>query len=309
MTTGRALLIINPNSRGGQADLDAIKTRLGQSGLGVETVFPENRQSVRQLIEVHKQDCDRVIIGGGDGSLNAAAEALVANTLPLGILPLGTANDLARTLGIPLNPIQACEIIAKGRLHRIDLGCVNGHYFFNVAHIGFGVTLARELSAEIKKQWGILGYGRAAFAALNKRASFRAVIRDNGRTYKKRCFQIAIGNGRHFGGGLAIAHDARIDDHTLDVWSLEPFALWELMVLLPGIRSGRHLGHRRVWHRRTQSIEIRTRKRMPVSADGEETTFTPARFHVLPSAISVYIPPHYELPDAGSREAGQSQPG
>ncbi|MDN5850256.1 MAG: lipid kinase [Nitrococcus sp.] len=302
MTTGRALLIINRNSRGGQADLDAIKTRLSQSGLGVETVFSENRQSVTGLIEAHKQSCDRVIIGGGDGSLNAAAEALVANSLPLGILPLGTANDLARTLEIPLNPIHACEVIAKGRLHWIDLGCVNGHYFFNVAHIGFGVTLARELSAEIKKQWGIFGYGRAAFAALNKRSSFRAEIRDDGRIYKKRCLQIAIGNGRHFGGGMAVAHDARIDDHTLDVWSLEPFDLWELMALLPAMLRGRHLEHRRVWHRRTESVEIRTRKRMPVSADGEETTLTPAKFHVLPRAIAVYVPPHFETAAAGRHE-------
>lgn len=298
MNSGRALLIVNPRSRSGQTDLAALTRRLNECGLAVKTMFPGNQQSIAQLIQNHERECDRVIVGGGDGTLNAAAEALLDSHLPLGILPLGTANDLARTLGIPLDPLEACEVIAKGELHRIDLGCVNGHYFFNVAHIGFGVTLARELSAEIKQRWGVLGYARAAFTALRNRSSFRAEIRENGRTHKARCSQITVGNGRHFGGGLAVAHDARIDDHALDVWHLEPFALWELVGLIPGLLRGRHLEHRRVWHRRVQSLEIRTRKRMPVSADGELTTHTPAEFHVLPNAIAVYVPADVGADDA-----------
>lgn len=294
MTTGRALLIVNRYSRSGQSDLDAVNERLKQAGLAVEMVFSENPRSITELIQTHQHNCDRIIIGGGDGTLSAAAEALLASNLPLGILPLGTANDLARTLSIPLDPVEACGVIAEGKLHRIDLGCVNSHYFFNVAHIGFGVTLARELSAETKKQWGVFGYARTAFAALKKRSSFRAEIWDNGWIYKTRCFQIAVGNGRHFGGGLTVAHNARIDDHTLEVWSLEPLDLWELIALVPAILRGRHLEHRRVWHNRTQSLEIRTRKRMPVSADGELTTYTPAKFHILPSAIAVYVPANYE---------------
>lgn len=301
MTAGRALLIVNRYSRSGQSDLDAVNERLKQAGLAVEMVFPENPRSITELIQVYQHDCDRIIIGGGDGTLNAAAEALLASNLPLGILPLGTANDLARTLGIPQNPVEACDVIAEGRLHRIDLGCVNSHYFFNVAHIGFGVTLARELSAEIKKQWGVFGYVGTAFAALKNRSSFRAEIWTDGRRRKTRCLQIAVGNGRYFGGGMAVAHDARIDDHTLNVWSLKPFDLWELMVLAPALLRGRHLEHRGVWHSQARSVEIRTRKRMPVSADGELTTYTPAKFHVLPGAISVYVPMSYETINAARR--------
>ncbi|HET8702113.1 MAG TPA: lipid kinase [Nitrococcus sp.] len=294
MTTGRALLIINRHSRRGQSELDAINERLRQAGLTVETVFPESQRSIAELIQAHRHNCDRIIIGGGDGTLNAAAEALLASTLPLGILPLGTANDLARTLSIPPNPIEACEVIIKGKLHYIDLGCVNGHYFFNVAHIGLGATLAHQLSAQTKRQWGVLGYAKTAFTALRNRPSFRAEILGNGQRHNKRSIQIAVGNGRHFGGGLAVAYDARIDDRALDVWSLEPFDLWELIALVPAMLRGRHVEHRRVWHNRTQSVEIRTRKPMPVSADGELITFTPAQFQVLPRAIQVYVPMSYE---------------
>ncbi len=303
MIPNRILLIINRHSRSGQTDLAAAQAKLRQAGFTVEMVFPGSKRSITELIHDYRHNCDRIIIGGGDGTLNAAAEALLASNLPLGILPLGTANDLARTLGIPLDPIAACEVISEGKLHWIDLGCVNGHYFFNVAHIGFGVTLAHQLSAEIKKRWGILGYARSAFAALRDRSSFRAEMLTNGRKHKTRCSQITVGNGRHFGGGLAVAHDARIDDHTLHVWSLEPLHLWELIALAPALLRGRHLEHRRVWHRRVQSIEIHTRKPMPVNADGEPVTHTPAKFHLLPSALAVYVPTNYETAAAPYSES------
>lgn len=302
MIPDRILLIINRHSRSGQIDLDAVQARLRHAGFTVEMVFPSNKQSITEIIYNYRHNCGRIIIGGGDGTLNAAAEALLASALPIGILPLGTANDLARTLGIPPDPIAACEVIIEGRLHRIDLGCVNSHYFFNVAHIGFGVTLVHRLSADIKKRWGILGYARSAFTALRDRSSFRAEIRTNGRKHKTRCSQITVGNGRHFGGGLAVAHNARIDDHTLHVWSLEPLNLWELIALAPALLRGRHLEHRRVWHRRVQSIEVHTRKPMPVSADGELATHTPAKFHLLPSALAVYVPKSYETAAAAHSE-------
>ncbi|MHC5722287.1 MAG: diacylglycerol kinase family protein, partial [Nostoc sp.] len=89
-----------------------------------------------------------VIIGGGDGTLNAAVDALVDTQLPLGILPLGTANDLARTLEIPNSLSEACKIIAYRNLHRIDLGWVNGKHFFNVASLGLSVKITERLTKE-----------------------------------------------------------------------------------------------------------------------------------------------------------------
>jgi diacylglycerol kinase family enzyme len=98
------------------------------------------------LIRRYSDRVDLIVIGGGDGTLNAAADGLVDIQLPLGILPLGTANDLARTLGLPKTLSGACGVIAQGRRQAIDLGWVNGKHFFNVASLGLSVKITQQLS-------------------------------------------------------------------------------------------------------------------------------------------------------------------
>ena len=103
-----------------------------------------------------------MIVAGGDGTLNAALQGLVEAGLPLGIIPLGTANNLARTLGIPSDPAGACEVIAAGHRRRIDLGWVNGRYFCTTASVGLSVQITEELSPEAKRRWGPAAYALAA---------------------------------------------------------------------------------------------------------------------------------------------------
>ena len=257
-------------------------------------VLEERPPDVRQLgawILDHRGVADLVIIGGGDGTLNAAAEALVEAGLPLGVLPLGTATDLARTLEIPADPIAASRVIVDGETHRIDVGCVNGKHFFNVASLGLSVHVARELGVEVKRRWGVLGYPLTVWRALGQHQWFRAEIRCNGQRARVRSIQISIGNGRHYGGGMTIAADAQIDDGMLDVVNVAPQGLLELIVNLPAFRWGRHdRAPRMVRHWRCCEIEIRTAQPMPINTDGEVTTQTPATIVVVPKAIEVHVP-------------------
>jgi diacylglycerol kinase (ATP) len=166
MPRRRALLIVNANSRSGAAQLRSAVERL--EAHGIEPVHREcgSRDELSPLIVEHGRDVDFVAVGGGDGTLNAAALGVIERGLPLGVIPMGTANDLARTLGIPTDLDEAARIIAEGRTRRIDLGLVNGEPFFNVASIGLSAELAQELTREIKRRYGRLGYGIVALKVL-----------------------------------------------------------------------------------------------------------------------------------------------
>ena len=290
MPERKALLFANVASRQGAMDLAPALEVLREGGV---RVLEERPPDVRQLgawIVAHREAADLVIIGGGDGTLNAAAEGLVEAGLPLGILPLGTANDLARTLEIPASLIEASRVIADGLTHRIDLGRVNGKHFFNVASVGLSVHVARQLGVDVKRRWGVLGYPLTLWRALGRHPSFRAEIRCNGTRARVRTIQISVGNGRHYGGGMTIAADAAIDDGMLDVVSLSPQGLIELILNLPALRWGWHDRAERVRHWRCRDIEIETVRPLPVNTDGEVTTRTPAKIVVVPQALSVGVP-------------------
>jgi YegS/Rv2252/BmrU family lipid kinase len=204
---------------------------------------------------------------------------------------MGTANDLARTLGIPMDLGQAAEVILGGNTRKIDLGSVNGYAFFNVASIGLSADLAQGLHPKLKKRFGRFGYALAAAKVLLKARPFTATIREKGEVTKVKTFQIAVGNGRHYGGGNVIEASAEIDDGRLDLYSLELSNVWKLAGMLRSFRSGTHGAWDEVRTARCVEFDIETRKPMPVNTDGEIVTSTPAKFLVHPGAITVFAPP------------------
>lgn len=285
----RALLLVNGKARSGGAPLDAIRNHLREGGL--ELVEPENNRDCHETITRHASSVDLVVLGGGDGTMNAAAPALVETKLPFGILPLGTANDLARSLGLPLEPEAAAKIIPGAPEKAIDLGWVNGHYYFNVASIGFSADLAGELTAEAKKTWGTVGYAIAAFRLLRRARPFTVTIEHDGTTEKVTTIQASVGNGRHYGGGMTVQEDATVDDGKLDFYSLEVAHWWRLVALLPALRRGTHGQAEDVRAFETTELKLMTRKPRAVNTDGELTTWTPAHFKVVPKAVRVLAPP------------------
>ncbi|MBD2358546.1 lipid kinase [Tolypothrix sp. FACHB-123] len=286
----RALLLVNRHARQGQKRLPEAIQCLEKAGFDLIEESTENPHHISEIILHHLNQVDLVIVGGGDGTLNAAADALMKTQLPLGILPLGTANDLARTLGIPNSLTAACKIIANGQQQRIDLGWVNGKHFFNVASMGLSVKITQRLTKEVKRRWGILAYLATALQVVWESRPFSAEIRMNGQSICVRTVQIAVGNGRYYGGGMAVAHDATIDDQRLDLYSIEINHWWQIIPLLPAMRQGRHIKWREVRALQGQDMVIYTRKPRPINTDGEITTYTPAHFYVIPKAISVFVP-------------------
>lgn len=289
----RALLIVNSKSKNGASDISRVVTTMNEAGASVISKAVSNKEELTRSILQHSSEVDFVIIGGGDGTINAAAHALLQTGLPLGILPLGTANDLARTLEIPFNIDGAAEIITRGHLHRIDLGVVNGCCFFNIANIGLGTQVKNNLSYEMKQHWGVLSYVRSFIKAVKNYRPFRAEIVCDDHIYRVASIQIAVGNGRHYGGGMTVSEAARIDDGMCYLYSVKPASIWSILKSAFAFRSGQFKRHHPVDLDHGSKIEIRTSRRMPVTADGELVTYTPACFTVRKAAIKVFVPDAY----------------
>ena len=286
----RALMLRNPKARRGQESLDAPLQQLERGGIDVTIeTFEALPEIARDIVRLRSM-ADLIVICGGDGSISSGALAVMESGLPLGIMPMGTANDLARTLAIPMDLTEAAKVIADGHKRRVDMGTVNGHAFFNVASIGLSSDLAQGLDPTLKKRFGRLGYALAATKVLTKASRFHATITEKGRTTEVDTFQIAIGNGRHYGGGNVVQEDAEIDDGHLDLYSLELKNLWKLALMLRSFRSGTHGAWQEVRTARCVEFDIETRRPMPVNTDGEIVTATPAHFKVHPGAVAIFAP-------------------
>lgn len=285
----RALMLVNPNARRGDQARSMVD-RLEAGGLSVTVEQFASREEMAADILARAADVDLVIVCGGDGTVAAAASALLEGNLPLGILPLGTANDLARTLELPTDLQAAADVILKGRTRRIDVGLVNGLAFFNVASLGLAAEVARRLTPETKRRWGPLGYALTAARCLIGYSPFEARIAMRGEEMRVKTLQVAVGNGRHYGGGQVIQDSARIDDGRLDLYSLPPRSLWKIALLFPAFRRGRHAVWSEVDTARCVEFRVSTETPMPVNADGDLLTHTPAHFEVRPAAVEVFVP-------------------
>ncbi len=252
--------------------------------------MPAEPAQIASTIRAHGAGVDLVVVGGGDGTLGSAAGAVFETGRPMGIIPLGTANDLARTLQLPDDPVAACRVIAGGRIRRIDLGRINRRYFINAASIGIGVRVAHRLSHRLKSRVGVLAFVPALLAALREQHPFQAEIVCDGITRQVRTIQLTIGNGRHYGAGLTVAEEAGLEDGLLFLYSIPPATPLRLLAESPGLLRGRHRRRLLLSGRR---IQITTPTPMPIDTDGEVTESTPADLEVIPAALPVFVAGDY----------------
>lgn len=288
--SGPALLLLNPGARKAGGGRVEIADALSQRGLTVVAEALPDARGIGPLIARHRSVVDRVIVGGGDGTLSAATRPLLDAGLPLGILPLGTANNVARTLGIPDDLDLACDIAAGESRRRIDVGEVNDRCFLTTASFGLSVAITEALTSEAKRRWGAIAYVLTAAGVVRNAHPVRAHIRWEGGELHTRTVQVVVGNGRYYGSALQVAEDAAIDDHALDLYSIEVRHWWQLLTLGPALKRGRHGRRRAVHTARAQAFEISTAVPVAIDADGEVSTRTPARFRVRPAALEVFAP-------------------
>jgi diacylglycerol kinase (ATP) len=287
----RIILIVNEHARRGREPLDAALQVLEAAGHSVDVKPVARADDAAAAIRAASGRFDCVVLAGGDGTIHDSAPALLEANLPVGILPRGTANDLARALGLPTGLEEAAQVIATGRLRAIDVGEVNGTPFFNVAHIGLGAALANSLTKGMKRRLGPFAYTVAAARTLSGLRPFRAEVITPDQRVAYRTIGLTIGNGRYFGGSGVVAEDAAIDDGLLHLFALTTKNPFSLALILPRIRHGRQGLSKHVETLVAPSFEVNTVRPLPIRADGAMAGETPATFRVRPAALKVFAPP------------------
>src|ERR671916_1292336 len=296
---GRAALIVNTRSRSGERTFFEALDRL--EGLGVPLGATYAIRDPVRLPETVREVLNEgsgyrlLILGGGDGSVSSVVDFLAHHEVILGLLPLGTANDFARTLRIPDDVEGACDAIANGKVVDVDLGLAGSNYYVNVASAGLSVGVTQALSPWMKKRVGPLAYSMAAVKAFLNHEPFSARLTfpegDHEPVEHGRLLQVAVGNGRFYGGGMVVAPESGIDDRNLDVYAIELGRRRDLFGAARYLKSGDFIRNESVRQYRTERVRLETEPDLPINIDGEVGARTPQDFSVAHNALKVIVPP------------------
>lgn len=298
----RTCVILNPRAGGAEAIRESLLRAVDRLD-GIVIRETERAGGARELAaSAVAEGFERLVAAGGDGTLNEVLNGLAPDfdRVELGLVPAGTGNDLARTLGIPSDPEAAVEVLARGAVRSLDLARLQtegeDRWFLNVSAGGFGGEVDEDLRAEIKEVWGPLSYIRTAFEALAELETYRVRLTFEPGSSEAESLEVAavnvvVANGRYVAGGLHVAPTAAPDDGLLDVVVIRAAPIPRLSLLAPQVALGQHLDHELILHRRARSLAVESEPAMQFNADGELVGATPVRYQVLPGAVRFVAPP------------------
>lgn len=306
-----AILVANPRcvAARGQSNA-ALRGQLRAAGLDVAAMSVEPDVPADELVHrARSVGAMLVVAAGGDGTVHLVANALAGTGIRLAVLPMGTANDFARGLGLPLDLAAAATVAAQGPGQLVDLGLVNGRYFLNAAHLGLGAETARRANERMKRWLGPLAYVLAAIGAWREAAPLELALRADGQTAVVRASQVLVANGRYFGGGNLAGPTAALDDGLLDVQVVQPELPARALPRLAGaLRRGELGAQPEAMAFRTARVEVALSRPAAVNLDGEVMALGDRlAFEVVPGAIEVVAPARVTVarmgPAAASRGA------
>ncbi len=287
-------IIFNPTA-GSVANVNRTLAILKRLRPVAVSVTRKPRDAEKRTHEAVRCGCEYVVVAGGDGTLNEVINGIARTKRrpQLGIVPLGTGNDFARTLGLPFSLEENIDILRAGNTRAIDIVRVHSkrtRYFVNVSAGGFSGMVDEKISPEIKRSWGPLAYIRGAAAALPKLRSYKTRIAlDRREELLSELYNAVIANGRFVAGGLPIAPEADPSDGLLDVILIPKRSPPEMVVLAAEIILGKHFSNSSIIFRRAKKIALRSRPGMCFNVDGEFVGRAPAEFQILPGALNFVV--------------------
>jgi YegS/Rv2252/BmrU family lipid kinase len=290
----RAVLLVSPHA-GSAGRLDRARRAMLAEGIELLEEVPIGEHE--RLDGWVSQSGERpllVVAAGGDGTVGTAADHVANTPAVLGILPLGTSNDFARSVGIPLQPARAARLLATGKVSTLDAGRLvlpDGHtrHFAHAATAGLNVSFARlATQASLRRRFGRLTYAAAAAIALRQHESFRCELRYDDTVERLELIHLSVVNAPVFGGflGLRVRH-ASVDDRALDVIAVEhlPWHRLVLAALHPVLGIRRRI--RGIHTVQAPRVHVHSERELDVALDGEVLGRIPADFEVAGEALRV----------------------
>jgi YegS/Rv2252/BmrU family lipid kinase len=284
-------LLVNPSSAGGktlkqlpqvEAALDARRAEFRvQRTKGIE----HGAEQALAAIEAGELP----VVMSGDGLVGAVGGAMAGSEVPLGIIPGGRGNDLARVLGIPSEPEAAVEVLLAGESRRIDVGEANGKRFLGIVSVGFDSEASR-VANETRFLRGNLVYVYALVRTLIGWKPARFTIAIGEERLRASGYFVCVANNKAYGGGMYIAPEADLEDGEFDVVTIGEVGKLRFVANLPKVLKGTHLDDDEVTVVRARRLQVSASRPFPVYADGEHLTELPVSLRVLPRALSVLAP-------------------
>lgn len=288
--TRRVVLLANPTSgkgRGGRL-LEPVRARLAATGADVDVVVGRDGDEAFDLLRnrlAHR--VDSVVAIGGDGLVNIALQVLGGTRVPLAVVPAGTGNDIARSLGQDLaRPLASVDHVLAGRTRTVDLGRANGRWFAGVLGSGFD-SMVNERANRMAWPSGRSRYNLAIVAELRTFRPVPYVLHLDGERWETEAMLVAVGNGSSYGGGMRVCPDARLDDALLDVTVLGPISKPEFLRVFPTVYKGTHVYHRAVTVRHARTVRLEA-EGVTAYADGERVSILPVTCEAVPAALVVH---------------------
>lgn len=320
-----ALLIMNPQAginSGSAHGLEDIISALRGHGIEAEIGIKTSGKAVREMAkDAADKGMELVIVAGGDGTIEDVATQLMGTQTTLGILPLGTMNNLAHALGIPQDLQAACALIGAGVPRRLDLGHIKAHeqpqveYFMETAAVG--LTAIAFPAGQAVRKGRLAGLPAAIQKLLNFKASPVLVELDGGVTVQSQSQLITISNAPLIGFHFAIAPDAKMDDGMLDLAVYDEMNKAEILTYFMAITNGKPADNPKIRRYRSSHIRVRSARHEPIVSDKDELEDKQDfEVEILPGALSVIVgdgvalsSPSIPVPDAAVVENKQGEQG
>ncbi|MFC2016744.1 diacylglycerol/lipid kinase family protein [Chloroflexota bacterium] len=310
MSIQYARAIVNPAAGGHSTyrEWSLMSKHLINNGLLLDYVYTEGTGHATELaMEAANSDYRYIIAVGGDGTINEVVNGILnsaaSNNTTLGVVSAGTTCSFARSLGIPLDLVSSCNLLASQNRLLIDVGIVEytskgqklSRFFINEADVGFGATVV-ETAIQSPSRFGrkfsylprVIG-GFASLAGYENKCITVLVDDENEEVFE--CAMIVMANGAYFGGGMQMAPDAKPNDGLLDMVIFGNMSKSELLKTWPLTYKGRHVDHDKVRLLKIRNVTIQCAEKILVEADGELLGEGPVSFSVVPSALTVTCPP------------------